>query len=324
MINLTSRGLVTVLLFIAGVYANADPADCALIEAEIDRLHCYDQHFRPEAGDKEITDAAADAAIEESPVLARRAQEKVLKDLWFSITPHRPNYLLPVSYNASPDYSAYGSFGDHFDNTEVKMQLSLKANLWPQIWRDTSLWVAYTQQAYWQLYADSDASAPFRETNHEPEVIWNVPLNFNVLGFDARYAAFAYNHQSNGRSGSLSRSWDRLTAQVVMERGRLAASIKTWVRIDDSNPDDNPDIEQYMGQVHLGMVYSFDRHTLAVSIKNNLRRNNRSGIELDWTFPLTQQLKGFVQLYTGYGENLIDMENYTNRVGIGIALTDWL
>jgi phospholipase A1 len=61
-----------------------------------------------------------------------------------------------------------------------------------------------------------------------------------------------------------------------------------------------------------------------VVLKNNLSSTNRSGLEINYTYPLLRHLKGFVQIYSGYGENLIDMENYTNRIGIGIALTDAL
>jgi len=41
-------------------------------------------------------------------------------------------------------------------------------------------------------------------------------------------------------------------------------------------------------------------------------------------FPLLDNLKGYVQIYSGYGENMFDAENYSNRIGIGFALNDWL
>ena len=33
--------------------------------------------------------------------------------------------------------------------------------------------------------------------------------------------------------------------------------------------------------------------------------------------------KGYVQAYTGYAESLIDGNHYSNRIGLGLMLTDW-
>ena len=93
---------------------------------------------------------------------------------------------------------------------------------------------------------------------------------------------------------------------------------------EDEESDDNPDIEDYMGRLQLGLAYKRGEQVFALGLKNNLRSDNRSGLELNWTFPLAQHFKGFVQIYSGYGENLIDADNYNNRIGVGIALTDWL
>ncbi len=310
------------ICFSGSAYAVKGPGECSAIVDRNARLDCFDGFF-PAVGSKTSSRSEPESATI-TAIESRVQAESATLHNWFSITPHRPNYFIPASYNFSSDFSPYGDFGDLFSDTEIKFQISLKTPLWPNLWKGSTLWAAYTQQSYWQLYADEDASAPFRETNHEPELIWSIPVDFQVLGMRARFASLAFVHQSNGRANPLSRSWNRLTGELILEKGGFAVSAETWVRVDDPDNDNNPDIEDFMGRIQLGAAYKWDRHTLAAILKNNLDSDNRSGLEVNWTFPLAQHLKGYVQLYSGYGENLIDMEDYSNRFGIGIALTDWL
>ena len=292
-------------------YATEGPEDCSAIDDRDTRLSCFDTYFPRTEPDT-------------SPIEARQLLESESEINWFSITPHRPNYVLPATYNFSSDFSPYTDLGQYFNDAEIKFQISLKTRLWHNLWRNSSLWMAYTQMSFWQLYADEEASAPFRETNHEPELMWQIPVDFSLFGMNARLASFSLNHQSNGQSDPLSRSWNRLTGTLFLEKDRFVLSAKTWVRIDDPSNDNNPNIEDYMGRIQLGAAYKGDGHTFSMVLKNNLSSSNRSGVELNWMFPLTEHLKGFAQVYSGYGESMIDMENYTNRIGIGIALTDWL
>ena len=144
------------IIFLATIalQANAEsPEACAEIDESTQRLACYDSIFRE-------TIAEEPAAEEESALEQRLAMEMHEQHRWFSITPHKPNYFLPVTYNANSDFSDYGEFGENFSDVEVKFQISLKALFWEGLWLDSSIWGAYTQQAYWQVYADSEASAP--------------------------------------------------------------------------------------------------------------------------------------------------------------------
>lgn len=330
------RSLITFALIAAltPFTVQASPESCALIEESGARLNCFDSYFSPPDLPQTSKDESAGRVGEllsepvqsVSLIEARLAQEAELTDQWFSITPHKSNYILPLTFNADPDYSTAGVVAeDLLSDYEIKMQISLKTRLASSLWRDSSVWAAYTQQSYWQLYAEEEASSPFRETNHQPELFWQLPVDFSVFGWQARTAILGLNHQSNGRAEPLSRSWNRVTAELALDRGRWALSAKTWTRISESDGvDDNPNIEDYMGRLQLGIAHKRERHTLSINLKNNLSSDNRSGLEVNYTFPLFQRLKGFVQLYSGYGENLIDMENYTNRIGIGLALTDIL
>jgi phospholipase A1 len=330
--------LSSALLALVSSGALAQPATNACVNEADDakRLACYDRAAGRTATAAPATAAAPAAAAAPAPapaapasVLAQRLEAtdpNALPAKWFSLTAHRTNYALAYSYNGNADFEKYRQFGDvdKLENGEIKYQLSLKTPLWPQIGDSSiSLWLAFTIQSWWQAYA-SDVSAPFRETNYEPEVFAAMPIQGSLLGINFREVALGLNHQSNGRSDPISRSWNRVTSRVVFDSGNLAGYAKLWARIQESDEDDdNPNIERYLGQGEFGLAYRWGQHTFAGILKNNLRSENRSGLQLDWTYPINKHLKGYVQGYVGYGENMIDAERSAERIGFGLMFADW-
>lgn len=310
--------------------ADEGPASCAAIPENVSRLACFDSYFAPivdeSTGDETtVLEQIVEAELEDGVVAERIGYEEAVANQFFALSPYHPNYILPFSYNAESDFSAYGAFGERFNETEVKFQLSIKAMLADNLWKDSSIWIGYTQQAWWQLYAEEEASAPFRETNYQPEIFWSLPVDFELFGWNARVATLALNHQSNGRAEPLSRSWNRIKGGMSFDRGPFAATIETWYRLpEDEETDNNPDIEDFLGRAQLNLAYKRGEQLFTLGVKNNLRSDNRSGVQFDWTFPLVEHLRGYVQVYSGYGESMIDAENYTNRLSFGFALSDWL
>ncbi len=273
--------------------------------------------------------------VEIDSVVEQRVQEEEENlDNRFAITPHRPNYLLPVSYNKSPNETPFEVRNiDDFSSTEIKFQLSVKAPLAQGIFNGYGdLYVAYTNTSWWQAYNSN--SAPFRETNHEPEVFMVFPTEYQLWGFDLNGIAAGITHQSNGRSGELSRSWNRIYAQFVFSKNNFALSIKPWWRIPESEKepgqensskgDDNPDIEKYMGYGELHLGYQVQEHNLGMTLRNNLRSDNKGAVQLDWSFPINKRFRGYIQYFNGYGESLIDYNDSANRLSVGVMLTDWL
>ena len=57
------------------------------------------------------------------------------------------------------------------------------------------------------------------ETNYEPEALLVFGTDWQALGWRAPLLAIGANHQSNGCSLPLSRSWNRVIAEVGLERG---------------------------------------------------------------------------------------------------------
>ena len=261
----------------------------------------------------------ADTPVERRVALEREAQSNP-----FAITPHKRNYVLPVTYNSSPNSTPFGA-GTEIDRWEVKFQFSFKFPLFRNMFGGNgTLYAAYTNQSYWQAYNESE-SRPFRETNHEPELFVRFDNDWKVLGLTQTLVDLGISHQSNGRSGSLSRSWNRVFMNLVFERGDFALSLEPWFRIPESAAeDDNPDIDEFMGHGELRLAYAPGRQLFSIMLRNNLRSDNRGAVQLDWTFPLGRYLRGYVQYFNGYGESMIDYDASANRIGAGIVLTDWL
>ncbi|WP_019528426.1 phospholipase A [Dasania marina] len=270
----------------------------------------------------EVADENLDA---EEAVTLRMASEDQAESNPFMLTAYKPNYLLFATYNESPNSQPWQqAYPDaHLDHGEAKYQLSFKARMAKGV-LGGELWGGYTQQSWWQLY-NSDVSAPFRETNYEPELFLRWETDNRVFGFKNRIYSLAFNHESNGRGALLSRSWNRIIAATTLEKDNFVIVGRAWYRIhENKSDDDNPNIERYLGYGDLSALYKMKRHTFGMTLTNNLRSENKSSLQLDWTFPLTERFKGYIQYYNGYGESLIDYDKNTNRIGFGVLLNDWL
>ena len=260
-----------------------------------------------------------------TPLDQRIKIERVTRLQPFVITPHRPNYILPVSYNGKPYNAPLDlSLDGELDNTEVKFQLSMKFPILDDLFEGHgSLQFAYTNLSFWQAY-NKNVSSPFRETVHEPEIFLIFENDWSLLGFKNRLIQLGSAHQSNGQSGVLSRSWNRVYADFIFEHGNYYLSLKPWYRISGSGADDNPDIEKYMGHGEFRAAYAGEKHTVSIMLRNNLNDRNYGAIEINWSLPMNRRVKWFIQYFNGYGESLIDYNSPVNRLGIGVAFTDWL
>ena len=262
--------------------------------------------------------------------LERRIQlEMSAKDNPYVISVHKPNYILLYAHNEktneAPLENQFPDEGIPLDDTEVKFQISVKFPLVLDLFDGKGgVFFSYTNRSFWQLYNDS--SAPFRETNHEPEVFMILKNDWKFLGFTNTFVNVGFVHQSNGRGTTLSRSWNRIFASFVFEKDNVVLGFKPWYRIpEDEEDDDNPDIEDFMGHFEFTGIYKQGPHTFSAMLRNNLESNgNRGAVQIDWVFPLTRYLKGYVQYFNGYGESLIDYNYDQESIGVGFALTGWL
>lgn len=276
---------------------------------------------------------AESAAVASSPVRRRIDDEAVLWGERFALLPHRPNYLDPVSHLFTQPASAGGA-ADSTQRNEVKFQISFKFPLTPPLFdARAAVFFAYTGQAWWQAY-NGARSSPFREYSHEPELFVSWVPGIELLGWDLRLASAGFVHQSNGRSGAFSRSWNRLFADLRFDRpGPWWIGLRPWVRIPESNKsspgeargDDNPLIRRYLGDGELRVGYAGETHQITMMLRRSLSASGKGAVQLDYSRPtgFSPKLRWHVQYFDGYGESLLDYQLRTRRFGIGVMLNDW-
>jgi phospholipase A1 len=191
---------------------------CISIPDDLERLHCFDELSRNLTSDSDSSEAPPRPSIWNKRIEDDAARET------FTLTARKPNYFT-YSYSSDPNEDPYEFTGDagEIDDSEIKFQLSVQTKLADDMFdQQADLWFSYTQVAYWQLFND-DISAPFRETNYEPEVVVSFLTNYDFLGLTGRTVNLGIVHQSNGRSEPLSRSWNRIYAEFVFNRGDISA-----------------------------------------------------------------------------------------------------
>ena len=311
--------LVTSAAAAAEPPADAEPAalaECAAIEDEAERLACYDAlSGRPAALQETYLDRHWDLYD----------REKTLRPL-----AHRPNYVLPVRITSDADEtpSREGETPtadvemEDLQSVEAKFQISSKTKLVDDLLSGPAdLWFGYTQQSHFQVY-NGDESRPFRETDYEPELMLTVPARQRWGSWTWRVVGAGFAHQSNGRSEPWSRSWNRLYALAAVEHGGVSIEFRPWLRVE-SGDDNNPDITDHVGRFEASLLWHAGRQVVSFRGRSNVDPGGHHGsLQADWFWPIREQLRGQVQVFSGYGESLIDYNHRQTTVGVGFLLFD--
>ncbi|MCY4044043.1 MAG: phospholipase A [Cellvibrionales bacterium] len=271
----------------------------------------------------------------DSPYENRRAMENKTANNPYVLLPYKPNYAV-YSYVLDPNNQAYEPVGlppDGLDKSELEFQLSLHFPLLGNRFEKTfDMSFAFTTHAFWQAF-NNNISAPFRETNYEPELIVSLRTPWTFLGLTNRSNSLILNHQSNGRYQTLSRSWNRLIAELVFEKGNYVTAFRPWYRLpekakthpSDAKGDDNPDIQEYLGYFEWLNVYRVSQQTFSLRFMNNGCSDvNRSTIDISYSIPVYGRLRAYAKYFNGYGRSLIDYNVRQNAFSLGLALSDWL
>ncbi|WP_320281889.1 phospholipase A [Draconibacterium sp. IB214405] len=256
------------------------------------------------------------------------------KDL-FVIRTYKPVYVLAAKVSNNVNRMPHSDNPDRnvdepipLNKTEQMFQLSLKTKVLNDVFggeQGGDIWVGYTQASFWQVF-NTDLSRPFRETNYEPEAMFIFPVRYRLFGMNGVFMGLGFNHQSNGRANPLSRSWNRVVAQVGMEGKNTSVVFKPWWRLPEKEADDdNPGIENYLGRSELLVAWKKGIHSVNCTARHSLRLgdNNRGNIRLAYSINIVDNLKFHAQVFTGYGESMIDYNHRQTVVGFGLSLVEW-
>jgi len=72
------------------------------------------------------------------------------------------------------------------------------------------------------------------------------------------------------------------------------------------------------------LIYKWHEHSFSLMGRGNWNTGNGAA-QFAWTTPrLLGPMRGYVQLFSGYGESMIDYNFSQTTIGIGITLNDTL
>jgi phospholipase A1 len=254
-------------------------------------------------------------------VNGERTKQSLLQILTsnFALNPYKSNYFMPATY----DFKAKTDGREKFESMfQLSFLIPVSKNL---LGYDESIRLGYTQQSWWQTAQDS---APFRETNYMPEIFVDIPSEYAFLK-SLKMLRFGLLHKSNGQSGLDSRSLNALYMKGFFQYENLFLTLHNWYRIPesekdsptDANGDDNPKYIDYYGDGEVELKYLHNAHIFEATYRYSFSRLDRGAINLGWSFPIRQNLFGYVKYFYGYGESLIDFDQKIERLGIGIQFT---
>ena len=133
-------------------------------------------------------------------------------------------------------------------NSDVKFQVSISQRLTKSVLPfNTYLFLTYTQKCFWNVFEES---LPMHDLNFNPGI--GLSKLLFVKGHMIGKATLLIEHESNGRDGDSSRSWNRITLGAnVYITPHMMVHGKVWIPIIDG--ENNKDLLDYRGIYESGV-----------------------------------------------------------------------
>lgn len=205
------------------------------------------------------------------------------------------------------------------DNTNIKFQISIAQRLTKSVLPFHSyLYLFYTQKVFWNVLENS---MPMTDLNFNPGIGLTKPL-FVRNRFVGKVSLMA-EHESNGRDGIESRSWNKisLSSSIVIDP-QLVVHGKVWIPIVDGQ--NNKDLLDYYGLYQMGTSFTSTNGRFGASVILTKRRgwkmNYNTVVELSYRIFKKDNQFLFMQYYNGYGEGLLDYNKFHSQLRVGIVI----
>lgn len=205
------------------------------------------------------------------------------------------------------------------ENSNVKFQISISQKLTRSTlpW-NTYLFLFYTQKVFWNVLENS---MPMTDLNFNPGIGLVKPL-FVKNRFIGKLMLLL-EHESNGRDGAASRSWNKISVGAnIMIDPTFIVHGKAWIPIVDGM--NNKDILDYCGIYQVGTSFFTPNRRFGASVTLVKRRgwtlNYNTIIELNYRLFKRDNQYLFLQYYNGYGEGLLDYKQFHSMVRVGLVI----
>lgn len=204
-------------------------------------------------------------------------------------------------------------------NSDIKFQVSIAQRLTKSTLPFNSyFFIFYNQKVFWNVFENS---MPVHDFNFNPGVGFSKLLiaKDRIVG----KASLLLEHESNGKDSIYSRSWNRISlCGSFYISPQFMIHAKYWIPIIDGKH--NKDILKYCGIYQNGIqVMSRDkRYGMAVTVvkRKGWNLNFNTIIELNFRMFKQENQYLFLQYYNGYGESLIDYNQYHSRIRLGFVI----
>lgn len=204
-------------------------------------------------------------------------------------------------------------------NTNVKFQISISQRLTKSTLPfGTYLYLFYTQKCFWNVLEES---LPMTDLNFNPGVGLAKPL-FVKDRFIGK-VMMMLEHESNGKNGLDSRSWNKISfsANVMIDPNFIIHG-KFWIPIIDGK--NNKDILDYCGIYQMGMSFTSTNKRFGASVLLVKRRgwelNYNTTVEFNYQITKNSNQYIFLQYYNGYGEGLLEYNQFHSQLRAGIII----